>query len=79
MCLNRRFDSELVGDVLTVIKGLADEGWTTVVIAHELAFARAVADKVIFMDGGVVVERGHPTRCCGTPGRNAPASSWTGC
>ncbi|MGO4121509.1 amino acid ABC transporter ATP-binding protein [Arthrobacter sp. YAF16] len=53
-------DPELVGDVLTVIKELADEGWTMVVVTHELAFAREVADEVIFMDGGVVVERGHP-------------------
>jgi cystine transport system ATP-binding protein len=53
-------DPELVGDVLTVIKELAEEGWTMVVVTHELAFARQVADEVIFMDGGVVVERGHP-------------------
>ena len=53
-------DPELVGDVLTVIKELADEGWTMVVVTHELAFAREVANEVIFMDGGVVVERGHP-------------------
>ncbi|VXC49584.1 cystine ABC transporter (ATP-binding protein) [Arthrobacter sp. 9AX] len=53
-------DPELVGDVLTVIKELADDGWTMVVVTHELAFAREVADEVIFMDGGVVVERGHP-------------------
>lgn len=53
-------DPELVGDVLTVIKELADEGWTMVVVTHELAFAREVADEVIFMEGGVVVERGHP-------------------
>ncbi len=53
-------DPELVGEVLTVIKELADEGWTMVVVTHELAFARQVADEVIFMDGGVVVERGHP-------------------
>jgi cystine transport system ATP-binding protein len=53
-------DPELVGEVLTVIKELADEGWTMVVVTHELAFAREVANEVIFMDGGVVVERGHP-------------------
>ncbi len=53
-------DPELVGEVLTVIKELAEEGWTMVVVTHELAFARQVADEVIFMDGGVVVERGHP-------------------
>jgi L-cystine transport system ATP-binding protein len=53
-------DPELVGDVLTVIKELADEGWTMLIVTHELAFARQVANEVIFMDGGVVVERGHP-------------------
>jgi L-cystine transport system ATP-binding protein len=53
-------DPELVGDVLKVIKELADEGWTMVLVTHELAFAREVADEVVFMDGGVVVERGAP-------------------
>ncbi|MFF5791910.1 amino acid ABC transporter ATP-binding protein [Paeniglutamicibacter sp. NPDC012692] len=53
-------DPELVGDVLRVIKELADEGWTMVLVTHELAFAREVADEVVFMDQGVVVERGHP-------------------
>jgi len=51
-------DPELVGDVLTVIKELAEEGWTMVLVTHELAFAREVADTVAFMDGGVVVEQG---------------------
>ena len=53
-------DPELVDDVLAVIKELADEGWTMVLVTHELAFAREVADEVVFMDQGVVVERGHP-------------------
>ena len=53
-------DPELVGDVLRVIKELADEGWTMVLVTHELAFAREVADEVVFMDQGVVVEQGHP-------------------
>ena len=53
-------DPELVGDVLKVIKELADEGWTMVLVTHELAFAREVADEVVFMDQGVVIERGHP-------------------
>lgn len=53
-------DPELVGDVLTVIKELAQEGWTMVLVTHELAFAREVADHIVFMDGGVVVEQGHP-------------------
>jgi cystine transport system ATP-binding protein len=53
-------DPELVGEVLSVIKELADEGWTMVVVTHELGFARQAADEVLFMDGGVVVERGAP-------------------
>lgn len=53
-------DPELVGDVLAVMKELADEGWTMVVVTHELAFARHVADEVLFMDGGIIVERGAP-------------------
>ncbi len=51
-------DPELVGDVLGVIKELAEEGWTMVIVTHELGFARQMADEVIFMDDGVVVERG---------------------
>ncbi|MRG59495.1 ATP-binding cassette domain-containing protein [Agromyces sp. CFH 90414] len=53
-------DPELVGEVLRVIKELADEGWTMVIVTHELAFARQVADEVVFLDGGVIVERGAP-------------------
>jgi cystine transport system ATP-binding protein len=55
-------DPELVGEVLSVIKELADEAWTMVIVTHELAFARQVADEIVFMDGGVVVERGHPSQ-----------------
>ena len=44
------------------MKELADEGWTMVVVTHELRFARQVADEVLFLDGGVVVERGAPAR-----------------
>ncbi|WP_405373637.1 MULTISPECIES: amino acid ABC transporter ATP-binding protein [unclassified Microbacterium] len=54
-------DPELVGEVLLVLKELADEGWTMVIVTHELGFARQVADEVVFFDGGVVVERGHPS------------------
>jgi cystine transport system ATP-binding protein len=53
-------DPELVGEVLGVIRELAEEGWTMVIVTHELAFARQVASEVVFMDGGVVVERGAP-------------------
>ena len=51
-------DPELVGEVLAVMKSLADEGMTMVVVTHEIGFAREVADHVVFMDGGVIVEQG---------------------
>ncbi|MHA7280660.1 amino acid ABC transporter ATP-binding protein [Arthrobacter sp. MDT2-2] len=60
-------DPELVGEVLSVIKELAEEKWTMVIVTHELAFAREVADQVVFMDGGVVVERGHPDQVLRNP------------
>lgn len=60
-------DPELVGEVLHVIKELADEGWTMVVVTHELAFARQAADEVLFMDGGVIVERGAPAQIFTNP------------
>ena len=53
-------DPELVGEVLSVMKSLADEGMTMIVVTHEIGFAREVADHVIFMDGGVIVEEGKP-------------------
>lgn len=54
-------DPELVGEVLAVMKSLADEGMTMIVVTHEITFAKEVADRVIFMDGGVIVEQGHPS------------------
>jgi len=54
-------DPELVGEVLDVIRGLADDGMTMVVVTHEMGFAREVGDTVVFMDAGVVVEAGDPT------------------
>ncbi|WP_109508468.1 amino acid ABC transporter ATP-binding protein [Nocardioides speluncae] len=60
-------DPELVGEVLTVIKELAEEGWTMLIVTHELGFAREVADQVVFMDGGVVVEQGPPAVVLGEP------------
>lgn len=60
-------DPELVGDVLVVIKELADEGWTMAVVTHELSFAREVGDQVLFMDGGVVVEQGRPAQLFTAP------------
>jgi ABC-type polar amino acid transport system ATPase subunit len=53
-------DPELVGEVLTVMKQLAKEGMTMVVVTHEMGFAKEVADRVIFMDGGYIVEQGSP-------------------
>ncbi len=53
-------DPELVGEVLSVMRSLASEGMTMIVVTHELGFAREVSDKVVFMDNGVVVEQGSP-------------------
>ncbi|MDD6274940.1 MAG: ATP-binding cassette domain-containing protein, partial [Clostridiaceae bacterium] len=53
-------DPELTGEVLKVIRSLAEEHMTMVIVTHEMSFARAVADRVIFMDGGVIVEEGRP-------------------
>jgi polar amino acid transport system ATP-binding protein len=60
-------DPELVGEVLTVMKQLADDGMTMVVVTHEIAFAREVADRVVFMDGGVIVEHGTPAEVLASP------------
>ena len=53
-------DPELVGEVLDVMRGLAESGMTMIVVTHETGFAREVADVAVFMDGGVVVESGTP-------------------
>ncbi|QEA59126.1 amino acid ABC transporter ATP-binding protein [Leuconostoc koreense] len=60
-------DPELVADVLQVIKQLADEGKTMIVVTHEMAFARDVADKVVFMDKGLVVEQNEPVEFFDNP------------
>ena len=60
-------DPELVGDVLEVMKQLAREGMTMMVVTHEMGFAREVGDRVVFMDGGVVVEQGRPEDVLGDP------------
>jgi polar amino acid transport system ATP-binding protein len=60
-------DPELVGDVLAVMRMLADEGMTMMVVTHEMSFAREVADRVVFMDGGVIVEDGTPDQVIGAP------------
>ena len=60
-------DPELVGDVLAVMKELAHEGMTMMVVTHEMGFAREAGDKLVFMDGGVIVEEGDPTEVLANP------------
>jgi len=60
-------DPELVGDVLAVMKELAQEGMTMMVVTHEMGFAREVGDHLVFMDGGVVVEEGRPADVLSQP------------
>jgi polar amino acid transport system ATP-binding protein len=60
-------DPELTGEILKVIRQLAQEKMTMVIVTHEMAFARDVADRVIFMDGGVIVEQGDPRDVIGNP------------
>jgi polar amino acid transport system ATP-binding protein len=60
-------DPELVGEVLDVMRGLAEDGMTMIVVTHEMGFAREVADTVVFMDDGIVVESGAPGAVIGAP------------
>jgi L-cystine transport system ATP-binding protein len=60
-------DPELVGDVLRVIKDLASQGWTMVIVTHEIRFAQQVADQVLFIDGGTVLESGPPQQVLAEP------------
>ena len=60
-------DPELVGEVLKVMRQLAKDGMTMIVVTHEMSFAREVADRVVFMDGGVVVEQGPPNEVISNP------------
>jgi polar amino acid transport system ATP-binding protein len=60
-------DPELVGDVLSVMRSLADDGMTMMVVTHEMGFAKNVADRVVFMADGVVVEEGTPDAVLGSP------------
>jgi polar amino acid transport system ATP-binding protein len=60
-------DPELVGEVLSVIRALARQGMTMLIVTHEMSFARDVADRVIFMDGGVIIEEGPPSALFGAP------------
>jgi len=67
-------DPELVGEVLDVMRGLAEDGMTMVVVTHEMGFAREVGDALVFMDGGVVVEAGHPRDVLASPQHERTAS-----
>lgn len=77
LCMNPRImlfdeptsalDPEMVGEVLSVIKSLAASGMTMVIVTHEIGFAREVSDRVIFMDGGYIVEQGSPEEVIGNP------------
>ena len=60
-------DPEMVGEVLAVIKSLVSEGMTTVIVTHEMGFAREVSDRVLFMDGGIIAEEGSPEEIFGNP------------
>jgi len=60
-------DPELVGDVLNVMRSLAEEGMTMIVVTHEMGFAREVGDSLVFMDGGFIVEAGNPRDVIGNP------------
>lgn len=60
-------DPELTGEILKVIRSLAEEHMTMVIVTHEMAFARGVSDRVIFMDGGVIVEEGDPNQVIDHP------------
>ncbi|MCW2686720.1 MAG: amino acid transporter ATP-binding protein family [Mycobacterium sp.] len=60
-------DPELVGEVLSVIRDLALEGWTMVIVTHEIQFARKVSDQVLFTDHGVILEKGTPDEVIGNP------------
>jgi ABC-type polar amino acid transport system ATPase subunit len=60
-------DPEMIGEVLEVMKELAHEGMTMIVVSHEMGFAREVANRVVMMDEGIVVEEGTPDQMFGSP------------
>ena len=60
-------DPELTGEVLRVIRGLADQHMTMIIVTHEMAFARDVSSRVIFMDDGLICEQGPPAQLFGAP------------
>ena len=68
-------DPELVGEVLATMRDLADQGLTMIVVTHEIGFAREAADRVVFMDGGYVIETGRPMRCSASRSMRAHALS----
>ncbi len=70
-------DPELVGEVLTTIRSLAEEKRTMVIVTHEMSFAREVANRVIFIDKGVIVEQGEARRCLPIRKKNGPGSFWS--
>ena len=70
-------DPELVGEVLNTMRSLAEEKRTMVIVTHEMSFARDVADRVIFMDHGRIVEQGPPKRCSPTRSTSALSNSST--
>nr|BFF19793.1 amino acid ABC transporter ATP-binding protein [Promicromonospora thailandica] len=72
-------DPELVGEVLAVMRDLAESGMTMIVVTHEIGFAREVADHVVFMDDGVIVESGPPGRSWTTRSTSAPRTSSRTC
>lgn len=67
-------DPEIVGEVLVVMKNLAEDGMTMVVVSHEMGFAREVADRVLFMDNGLIVEEGPPSEVFSNPKNNRTRS-----
>ena len=69
-------DPELVGEVLDVMRELAHDGMTMIVVTHEIGFAREVGDTVVFMDDGVVVEAGTPARGARAPAARAHARAF---
>ena len=72
-------DPELVGEVLDVMRGLADEGMTMIVVTHEMGFAREVGDALVFMDDGVIVEAGPPREVLANPQHERTARSCRRC
>ena len=60
-------DPELIGEVLRVIRQLADDGMTMIIVTHEMSFARDIADRVIMIDGGVIIEEGPPGQIFSSP------------